>query len=62
MIRINRRGTGTLFCLMSAFLFSVRYIRTEMSDIYNADFLTIASLISLIIGVIYLIVAEINNR
>jgi ABC-type Fe3+ transport system permease subunit len=71
--KINRRFAGVVFCFIAAFLFSMRYISAAIfgsgvsswsSDLfaqmlkYTGNSLTIASVIALIVGVIYLIFAE----
>lgn len=55
---MNRRGAGVSFCFISALLFSIRYIRTQHASIFSTDILTVTSLISLVVGIIYLIAAE----
>lgn len=59
---MNRRGSGVSFCFISALLFSIRYIRTEDASIFSTDLLIVASSISLVVGVMYLIVAEKKNN
>ena len=73
---MNRRGTGVVFCLIAALLFSARFISaaiwgsgvtTWSGEIFDAMYnnignrLTIASAISLIVGIVYLVWAEIKN-
>lgn len=70
---INRRFAGVAFCFIAAFLFSMRYITAAIfgsnvsswdSELfavmlkYTGNSLTIASVIALIVGIIYLILAE----
>jgi len=70
---MNRRGVGALFCLISALLFITRYVcaaifasgvtswdETMFSNMlqYVGQTLPVLSIISLIIGVLYLISAE----
>lgn len=74
---MNRRGTGAMFCLISAILYSTRYISAAIfgSNVsswdeelfsnmlsYVGGTLTTLSVISLVIGVVYLILAEKNNE
>ncbi|MCR8744228.1 hypothetical protein [Romboutsia lituseburensis] len=74
---MNRRGTGAIFCLISAILYSTRYISAAIfgSNLsswdeqlffnmlsYVGGTLTTLSIISLVIGVGYLILAEKNNE
>lgn len=74
--KINRRFAGVVFCFISAFLFSMRYISAAIfgsnvsswsSELFNIMFksigneLTTASVIALIAGIIYLILAEIEK-
>ena len=71
---MNRRGTGTIFCLISAILFSTRYISAAIfsSNVsswdaelfsymlsYVGNTLTTLSVVSLVVGIAYLVVAEI---
>jgi hypothetical protein len=71
--KINRRFAGVSFCFIAAFLFSMRYISAAIfgssvsswsSDLfaqmlrYTGNSLTIVSVIALIVGIIYLILAE----
>lgn len=70
---MNRRGAGAIFCLISSILFSTRYISAAIfgSNVssWGAEFfshmlsyvgntLTILSVVSLVIGIIYLLLAE----
>ncbi|WP_042273420.1 hypothetical protein [Faecalimicrobium dakarense] len=74
---MNRRGTGAIFCLISAILFSTRYISAAIfsSNVsswdaelfshmlgYVGNTLTTLSGISLVIGIVYLILAERNKE
>jgi ABC-type Fe3+ transport system permease subunit len=73
---INRRFAGVVFCFIAAFLFSTRYISAAIfglnvsswsSELFNimlksvGNSLTTASIIALIVGIIYLILAEIKK-
>lgn len=66
---MNNKGIGTIFCLMSSILISAKYISASifMGNISNKDailfatgleyvgpFLTIAALVSLIVGILFL--------
>ncbi|MBD5089675.1 MAG: hypothetical protein HDT30_12860 [Clostridiales bacterium] len=74
---MNKRGTGTIFCLIGSLLFSARYITAaifmsnttswdatlfEASLEYQGNGLLIFSIISLIIGILYLVWAEIEEK
>lgn len=74
---MNKRGTGTIFCLIASLLFSARYITVAifMSNTaswdnelfalgleYQGNALLVFSIISLIIGITYLVWAEIDER
>jgi len=74
---MSRRGTGVLFCLIAALLFIARYISAAIyssgistwsaelfHDIlgYVGGGLTICSAISLLVGIIYLVWAELNKE
>lgn len=74
---MNKRGTGAIFCLIASIIFSARYITAAvfMSNFaswdnqsfsagleYQGSVLLIVSIISLIIGVLYLILAEIEDK
>ena len=74
---MNHRGAGVAFCSISAFLFGVRYISAAIFgsgvsswDVflframleYVGNGLTVASIISLLIGVAYLVCAEIKGK
>ena len=74
---MNRRGTGAIFCLIGSLLFAARYITAAifMSNVsswdsllfaagleYQGDGLLIFSVISLIIGAVYLVWAELEER
>lgn len=76
MCEINRRFAGVVFCFMAAFLFSMRYISAAIfgsnvsswsSELfgnmlkYTGNGLTVASVIALVVGVIYLILSEIEK-
>ena len=73
---MNRRGAGVIFCLIAALLFSVRYVSAAIfgsgvsswdSALFHAmltyigNGLIIASVTSLLIGIAYLIWAEIKE-
>ena len=74
---MNKRGTGVIFCLISSLLFIARYIAASIfgsslsswsSKLFNAMLeyvgpeLHYASLVSLIVGIIYLVWAELEER
>lgn len=74
---MNRRGTGVAFCGIAALLFIARYISAAIFGAgvsswdaelfshmlsYMGNGLTIASIISLLIGVAYLLWAEIKKE
>ena len=74
---MNRRGTGVIFCLIAAALFSTRYISAAIfgsgvlswgSDLFDSmlqyvgSALTVLSVIALIVGIIYLVAAEITGK
>ena len=74
---MNRRGTGVIFCLIAAVLFSTRYISAAIfgsgvlswgSDLFDSmlqyvgSALTVLSVIALIVGIIYLVAAEITGK
>lgn len=74
---MNRRGTGAIFCFIGSLLFAARYITAAifMSNVsswdsllfaagleYQGDGLLIFSVISLIIGAVYLVWAELEER
>lgn len=74
---MNKRGTGAIFCLMGSLLFAARYITAAifMSNAsswdsllfaagleYQGDGMLIFSVISLIIGAVYLVWAELEER
>lgn len=74
---MNKRGTGAIFCLMGSLLFAAIYITAAifMSNTsswdsmlfaagleYQGDGLLIFSVISLVIGAVYLVWAEIEER
>lgn len=78
---MERRFTGAIFCLISAILFATKYVSAAIfgsnvsswdSKLFNAMLeyvggsLDTLSLIALIIGILYLVIAEIvelkNNR
>ena len=70
---MNRRAAGVAFCAISAFLFASRYITAAIfgSGVsswnarlfahmlgYVGNTLTVLSIIALIVGIIYLVLAE----
>lgn len=61
---MSRRGTGLGFISIAAFLYSTRFIAAAIfgSDIqsWDANLLTV-SMISLIVGIAYLVWAEITD-
>jgi hypothetical protein len=74
---MNRRGTGVIFIFISAILFSSSYITAAIFSTgistwnmelfqsmleYTGNMLLILSIISLVAGVIYLIIAEFQSR
>ncbi|MDC7286596.1 hypothetical protein NXH76_02160 [Blautia schinkii] len=74
---MNRRVTGAIFCLTAGILFSARYITAAifMSNIsswdselfkagleYQGYALLVLSIISLIVGITYLIWSEIEDK
>ncbi|MCG9479752.1 MAG: hypothetical protein K9H14_06025 [Actinomycetia bacterium] len=74
---MNRRFTGVIFCFISSFLFSARYITAaifangitswnkelfESMLQYTGNALLVISIISLATGVIYLIAGEFEGR
>lgn len=74
---MNKRGAGVIFCLMAGMLFSARYITAAifMSNVtswdsllftagleYQGNGLLICSVISFVLGVIYLVWGEIDDR
>lgn len=74
---MNRRVTGAIFCLIAGLLFSARYITAAifMSNIsswdrelfkagleYQGEALLVLSIISLIVGITYLIWSEIEEK
>lgn len=74
---MNKRGTGTVFCAIAAFLFASRYIAAAIfmsnTSSWSPDFfeagleyvgipLLTLSGVSLLIGIIYLIWQEIEER
>lgn len=69
---MNKRGTGVIFCLIAGLLFCTRYISTAIfmssvsswdSELFNAGLsyigmpLLILSVLSLIIGICYLLLS-----
>jgi hypothetical protein len=70
---MNRRAAGVMFCCISAFLFSSRYIAAAIfgsgvkswsARLFNAmlnyvgNTLTVWAVIALIAGIVYLVIAE----
>ena len=75
-IQMNKRGAGVSFCGIAAFLFAARYIaaaifgsgvsswNTALFDAmlsYTGNTLVVLSLISLAVGVVYLVLAEVRK-
>ena len=73
---MNRRAAGVAFCAIAAFLFAVRYVVAAIFGsgvtswgrelfgsllTYTGNALTILSVIALVIGVVYLVVAEVQD-
>lgn len=73
---MNKRGTGTIFCLIGTMLEAARYIAAAifMSGVaswdaglfacgleYVGDYLSILSIIALTVGIIYLVSGEIEE-
>ncbi|XBX09324.1 hypothetical protein QMP26_15535 [Enterocloster clostridioformis] len=74
---MNKRGTGAIFCLIAGLLLSARYITEAifMSNVaswdnalfaasleYQGNGLLICSVISFVLGAIYLIWGEVEDR
>ncbi len=74
---MNRRAAGTVFCAIAAFLYGCRYVATAILMSNSAEWskeivnqflsyigspLLIASIISLIVGAIYLYMGELESR
>lgn len=74
---MNKRGVGAVFCIIACILFSVKYITVAIfmsgvsswgSDLFDAGLeyvgspLTVLSIISLILGLIYLVWAEFSDK
>ncbi|MGH4052520.1 MAG: hypothetical protein ACREVX_14525 [Clostridium sp.] len=77
MCEINRRGAGVIFCFISAFLFATRYTSASIfgssltslnKELFNSmlqftgNTLITLSIISLVVGIIYLVLAEIEIK
>ncbi len=73
---MNKRGTGVLFCLIAAILFASRYIASAIfmsgvsswnSELFHAGLQYVGSslnnfsIISLTVGIVYLLWAEISE-
>ena len=73
----NKRGTGAIFCLTAGILFSARYIAAAvfMSGVtrrnaelfkvgleYVGSPMLILSIISMVVGIAYLIAGELEDR
>lgn len=73
---MNRRGAGVTFCFIAAFLEGVKYISAAIfgsgvhswnNRLFNhmleyvGNKLTILAIISLVVGIVYLVAAEIIN-
>ena len=74
---MGRRGTGVVFCLIAALLYSTRYVSAaifgsgvvswdkELFDgmlQYVGNSLTVLSVISLVVGIVYLVWAELQKE
>lgn len=74
---MNKRGVGAIFCFIAAILFATKYISAAIfmsgalswdSELFQAGLgyvgspLQVLSVISLIIGIIYLAYAEFEDR
>lgn len=74
---MNKRATGTIFCVSAAIIYAMKYLVTAvfMSGVsewskelfenglsYTGNNLTIISIILLIIGIVYLIWEEIEEK
>ncbi len=74
---MGKRWTGTVFCLTAVILFSARYITAAIfmsnitswdSELFSAGLeyqglgLLIAAIVSLIVGIIYIVWAEKEDR
>ena len=74
---MNRRSAGVGFCFIAAFLFATRYVAAAIFGIsvasWNSDLfremlkyvgnsLTILSIIALIVGIVYLVLAETSKQ
>lgn len=55
---MNKRGTGVSFCFIGAFLFSVKHIVNAINFSYDTDYLIMATIASLAIGISYIWQAE----
>ncbi|WP_040213438.1 hypothetical protein [Clostridium polynesiense] len=56
---MNKRGTGVLFCAIGAFLYASGYIAPGiLNSSYHTPRLTTPVIISVIVGILYLIWAE----
>ena len=76
-ITMNKRGVGVVFCFISAMLFSVRYLAAAIfmsgvlswdAGLFNAGLeyvgtpLLVFSILSLLVGIVYLILAEVSKK
>jgi len=74
---MNRRATGTIFCLISAMLYGAKYITAAIYSTgirgwsrelfssmlqYTGSSLVVLAIISLVVGVIYLVLGEVLDR
>jgi hypothetical protein len=74
---VNRRAAGVGFCFIAAFLFATKYVAAAIfgtsvaswnSDLfremlkYVGNSLTILSIIALIVGIVYLVLAETSKQ
>ncbi|MFO8191491.1 MAG: hypothetical protein R6U08_01760 [Bacillota bacterium] len=74
---MNRRGTGTIFCFIAAFLYAARNISAAIFGAgvsswnrelfqamleYSGSTLLILSVIALVIGIVYLVAGEMEKQ
>jgi len=74
---VNRRAAGVGFCFIAAFLFATRYMAAAIFSTgvaswnsnlfremlkYMGNSLVVLSLISLIVGIVYLVLAETSKQ
>ncbi len=73
---MGRRSTGLGFCAIAAFLFAARYVsaaiygsnnNSQSTDLFNhllqyvGNGLLVVSIISLIVGIVYLVLGEVKK-